>query len=165
RRRSRSLSASNPPDFAAVVLAGGAARRLGGAAKPARLVGGRPLLLRVLDATAGADPIIVVGPPALAPLLPAGVALVQEQPAGGGPVAGLDAGVRLVRAGRAQVAVLSADLPFLTPAVLHGLSVRLSAGGDVAVLLDDSGQPQWLCAVWSRAALGRRLSAVGDPAG
>jgi molybdopterin-guanine dinucleotide biosynthesis protein A len=124
------------------------------------------LLLRVLDATAEADRTIVVGPPSLAPLLPAGVALVQEEPAGGGPVAGLAAGLRLAPAAARLVAVLSADLPFLTPAVLRGLCQSLDHGGeDVAVLVDESDRPQWLCAVWRRRALVQRLGALDDPWG
>jgi len=147
------------------VVAGGAARRLGGVLKPALPVGGRPLVARVLDAAVAASPRIVVGPPALAPVLPAGVRLVQEQPPGGGPVAGLAAGVRLVPPGVGRVAVLSADLPFLTPTVLADLGAALATGGDVAVLLDDAGRPQWLCSVWRRAALVARLAAAPDPRG
>lgn len=147
------------------MLAGGAARRLGGALKPARQVGGRPLVRRVLDAAVAASPRVVVGPPALASVLPDGVRLVQEQPPGGGPVAGLAAGVRLVPSGVRLVAVLSADLPFLTPAVLVELAAALGDGGDVAVLLDGAGRPQWLCSVWRRAALVERLVAGPDPRG
>ncbi|MBT2472738.1 NTP transferase domain-containing protein, partial [Streptomyces sp. ISL-66] len=47
--------------YDAIVLAGGAARRLGGADKPGLLVGGRPLLDRVLDACADARTTVVVG--------------------------------------------------------------------------------------------------------
>lgn len=160
------MSGSNPPaEFAAIVVAGGAARRLGGAPKPMMPVGGRPLLLRVLDAAESARPRIVVGPPALASLLPPGVELLQEEPAGGGPVAGLAAGVRLVPPGVRRVAVLSADLPFLTPAVLDGVSKPLDGGGDVAVLQDDSGRAQWLCAVWQGPVLAARLAALGEPSG
>src|SRR6185312_295604 len=119
--RSRSLSGSSQrSSLAAVVLAGGTARRLGGALKPALAVGGRPLLLRVLDAAALASPRVVVGPPSLAPLLPADVLLTCEAPPGGGPVAALSAAVRLIPAEVANVAVLSADLPFLTSTVLSG---------------------------------------------
>ena len=151
--------------LAAVVLAGGAARRLGGMAKPALTIGGRPLLVRVLDALAAADPRIVVGPAELAALLPAAVRLTQESPAGAGPVAAVCAGVRLLPAGVDHVAVLSADLPFLTATVVSGLSNGLAGGADVAVLVDGGGRPQWLCAVWRRASLDRRLAAVGDPGG
>ncbi|MEH6375729.1 NTP transferase domain-containing protein, partial [Streptomyces sp. KLMMK] len=41
--------------YDAVVLAGGAARRLGGADKPTLRVGGRTLLDRVLEACADAE--------------------------------------------------------------------------------------------------------------
>ena len=123
------------------------------------------MLLRVLDAAAAARPRVVVGPPSLALLLPVGTELTREEPAGGGPVAGLAAGVRLVPQAVPQVAVLSTDLPFLAATVLSRLSAALRDGGDVAVLVDDRGRPQWLCAVWHRAALARRLGALGDPAG
>ena len=153
------------PDFTAIVVAGGAGRRLGGASKPLLPVGGRPMLLRVLDALTLAEPRIVVGPPALAPLLPADVVLTQEQPPGGGPVAALAAAVRLVPPGPRAVAVLSADLPFLTPDALSTLRRGLDAAADVAVLLDGDGRPQWLCAMWRLRELRRRLDALGDGAG
>lgn len=47
--------------YDAIVLAGGAAKRLGGADKPGVLVGGRALLDRVLGACAGAGTTVVVG--------------------------------------------------------------------------------------------------------
>jgi molybdopterin-guanine dinucleotide biosynthesis protein A len=151
--------------FAAIVLAGGAGRRLGGATKPLRPVGGRAMLLRVLDACAAASDRIVVGPPSLAPLLPPGVELTQEQPPGGGPVAGLAAAVRLVPPGARRVALFPADLPFLTPTVLSGLTAGLDGGADVAVLVDEAGRRQWLCAVWRMPALRERLAPFGDAAG
>ncbi|MER5393911.1 NTP transferase domain-containing protein, partial [Saccharopolyspora sp. NPDC002686] len=46
-------------EFAAVVLAGGRARRLGGVDKVLLPVGGRTLLDRTLDAVAEADPLVV----------------------------------------------------------------------------------------------------------
>lgn len=125
------------------------------------------MLLRVLDAVAQAKPRIVVGPPSLAPLLPAEVVLTQEQPPGGGPVAGLAAAVRLVPPGPREVAVLSADLPFLTPDTLSTLRAGLDADADadVAMLLDGERRLQWLCAVWRLPELRRRLAALGDAAG
>ncbi|TCB92738.1 bifunctional protein IspD/ispF [Micromonospora zingiberis] len=100
--------------YAAVVLAGGAARRMGGLDKPALPVGGVPMRERVLAAVADASPRILVGPgPA-----PAGVRLVRESPPGGGPVAATAAGLALLDADVAAVALLAADLPLLTgPAV------------------------------------------------
>ncbi|MEU2654288.1 DUF6457 domain-containing protein [Streptomyces sp. NPDC007325] len=80
--------------FDAVVLAGGAARRLGGVDKPGVRVGGRALLDRVLAACAGAGRTVVVGDPrpTVRP-----VRWTREQPAGTGPVAALDAGAGALR--------------------------------------------------------------------
>ncbi|POX42168.1 molybdenum cofactor guanylyltransferase [Streptomyces sp. Ru73] len=99
-----------------MVPAGGGARRLGGADKPALAVGGRTLLDRVLAACPGAARTVVVGPerPTARPVL-----TTREDPPGAGPVAALDAGLRLTTAG--TVLVLSADLPFLTTGTVDAL--------------------------------------------
>jgi molybdopterin-guanine dinucleotide biosynthesis protein A len=152
-------------EFAAVVLAGGAARRMGGAAKPAVRVGGTPLLNRVLEAAEHARPRIVVGPIELTPLLPSGVSLTIEETPGGGPVAGLAAGVHMLTESVREVAVLASDLPFVTADVLDRLRSKLSGPAEVAVLVDDTGRPQWMCSVWRHEALARRLEQLGDPAG
>ena len=69
--------------YSALILAGGAGRRLGGRSKPALPVGGAPMLDRVLAAVAGAEVRIVVGPDTLT--LPPGIRRTSERPAGGGP--------------------------------------------------------------------------------
>ncbi|WP_435589141.1 molybdenum cofactor guanylyltransferase [Micromonospora chalcea] len=104
--------------YAAVVLAGGAARRMGGVDKPARPVGGRPMLHRVLAAVADADQRIVVGPSVP---LPDGVRTTREEPPGGGPVAAIAAGLALLDPGTTTVALLAADLPLLTAAAVTEL--------------------------------------------
>jgi molybdopterin-guanine dinucleotide biosynthesis protein A len=153
--------------MAAVVLAGGRARRMAGVDKPAVPVGGRAMLVRVLAAVEDARPRMVVGPPTLAPLLPAGVSLTSEQPPGGGPVAGLAAGLAAVGPSVVElVAVLAADLPFLDAGAVSALGSALLAGpGDGAVFADSSGRPQWLAGVWRLPALRTRLDALGDPTG
>jgi molybdopterin-guanine dinucleotide biosynthesis protein A len=145
----------NLPD-AALILAGGAGRRLGGAAKPVLPVGGRPMLHRVLAAVAQVKIRIVVGPAELP--LPPEILRTQEEPAGGGPVAAMATGLAQVPDEAADVAVLAADLPLLTEAAV----VRLrngTAGYDGAVYVDDTGRFQWLCGVWRVA----RLRAVLPP--
>ncbi|WP_246094840.1 DUF6457 domain-containing protein [Streptomyces roseicoloratus] len=77
--------------YDAIVLAGGAARRLGGADKPGVRVGGRPLLDRVLAACRDAGRVVVVAEPR-ATARP--VEWAREDPPGGGPAAALDAGLR-----------------------------------------------------------------------
>lgn len=145
------------PTFDAVVLAGGAARRLGGVDKPAVAVAGVPLLHRVLAACRAAGTVVVVGPRRD---LPPAVVQVREDPPGGGPVAALRAGLPQVRA--QWVAVLAADLPFLTGAALHEL-LAAAAGHDGALLVDDQGRDQVLCGVWDRARLAAALAAVDSP--
>jgi molybdenum cofactor guanylyltransferase len=150
--------------FAAVVLAGGRARRLGGADKPSILIGGRSLLASVAGAAtaAGAARVIVVGPPR--PRLLTGLAgrvpveFTQEAQAGGGPVPALRAGLDLV--GEPWVLLLAADLPFLSEPVLRALRAAADpAAAAGAVLVDSGGRPQWLTSFWRsadlRAALGR----------
>ncbi|WP_422750902.1 molybdenum cofactor guanylyltransferase [Micromonospora sp. WMMD1219] len=110
--------------YAAILLAGGAARRMGGVDKPARAVGGRPMLHRVLDAVADADQRIVVG--SSGPL-PKGVRTAREEPPGGGPVAATAAGLAWLDPGTTTVAVLAADLPLLTAAAVAELRRALAA--------------------------------------
>ncbi|SCK23482.1 molybdenum cofactor guanylyltransferase [Streptomyces sp. WMMB 714] len=106
----------------AVVLAGGGARRLGGADKPAVTVGGRPLLDRVLSACADATATVVVGPRRPTPRP---VTWVREEPPGGGPLAALDAGLRHTT--EPLVLVLSADLPFLREETVRTLLAGVDA--------------------------------------
>ncbi|MFI5851640.1 NTP transferase domain-containing protein [Micromonospora chalcea] len=107
-----------------MVLAGGAARRMGGVDKPGRPVGGRPMLHRVLAAVADADQRIVVGPSGP---LPDGVRTTREEPPGGGPVAATAAGLALLDPATTTVALLAADLPLLTAAAVTELRRALDA--------------------------------------
>jgi len=121
--------------FAAIVLAGGSGRRLGGEAKPERPVGGVPMLNRVLGAVTDADALVVVGPPRLAPLLPADARLTMEEPPGGGPVAALGAGLALLDPGPEIVALLATDLPFLTSSTVTLLRRAVDASGATGAVL------------------------------
>lgn len=155
------MTAHEPPDAApavaydAVVLAGGAARRLGGADKPGLRVGGRPLLDRVLGACAGAGTTVVVADPRPTARP---VRWAREDPPGAGPVAALDAGLRHTTA--EVVVVLSADLPFLEVATVRRLLTALrSSGAEGALLTDADGRDQPLVAAYRASALRRELAA------
>ncbi|MFE3513856.1 DUF6457 domain-containing protein [Streptomyces sp. NPDC059166] len=140
--------------YDAIVLAGGAANRLGGADKPGLRVGGRALLDRVLAACPDAGSTVVVGG-RRATVRP--VTWTREVPEGGGPLAALDAGVR--RTGADRLLVLSADLPFL-----GGRTVRtlLDAADAVdlegALCTDREGRDQPLVAVYHAEPLRRELA-------
>ncbi|MFE6889825.1 NTP transferase domain-containing protein [Streptomyces sp. NPDC057694] len=148
--------------YDAVVLAGGAARRLGGADKPGVRVGGRALLDRVLAACAGArDTLVVAEPrPTARP-----VGWTREDPPGGGPLAALGAGVRALDgpAGTRPdtVVVLSADLPFLEPRTVRLLLDTLAGqDAEAALLTDGEGRDQPLVAAYRVAPLRRVLDAL-----
>ncbi|MFF5054484.1 molybdenum cofactor guanylyltransferase [Micromonospora sp. NPDC000663] len=138
--------------YAAVVLAGGAARRMGGVDKPALPVGGRSMRDRVLAAVADAAPRVLVGP---AEVVPPGVRVTREAPAGGGPVAAAAAGLALLDPDTTVVALLAADLPLLTRAAIGDLLTHLDEGRqlDGVCFVDADGRRQSLCGVWRVAAL------------
>ncbi|MCK9876272.1 molybdenum cofactor guanylyltransferase [Frankia sp. Ag45/Mut15] len=149
-------------DWSALICAGGAARRLGGRDKPAVVVGGATLLDRVLAATVAARRRIVVGPRRDLAGSATTVHWCREDPPGGGPLAAIAAG--LVAVDTAFVAVLAADLPFVTEDVLRALRRAAGEPGvDVAVLVDPAGRAQYLAAVWRTARL--RAALPADPAG
>ncbi|TDU05166.1 molybdopterin-guanine dinucleotide biosynthesis protein A [Streptomyces sp. 846.5] len=152
-----------PGTYDAVVLAGGTARRFGGATdKVALEVDGTALLDRVLAGCAGARATVVVGPrrPTRRP-----VSWVREQPPGGGPVAAVAAALPSVTADR--ILLLAADLPFFEPATAALLLRELDGepGVAVAVLVDADGRDQPLAAAYRTAPLLAALAALGDPAG
>ncbi|WP_328938131.1 molybdenum cofactor guanylyltransferase [Streptomyces tauricus] len=149
----------------AVVLAGGAARRLGGADKPGVRVGGRALLDRVLAACSGAAVTVVVAEPRPTARP---VEWAREDPPGGGPLAALDAGLRYTTA--EYVVVLSADLPFLDRETVrrlltalhegHGSHDSHESGVEGVLLTDPDGRDQPLVAAYRRSALLRELAAL-----
>jgi molybdopterin-guanine dinucleotide biosynthesis protein A len=144
--------------FDAVVLAGGLARRLDGADKPALEIGGVTLLDRVLRACAGAREIVCVGPrrDTRRP-----VRWTREDPPGSGPVAALAAGLAAAAADPGEAAryvvVLAADLPFLDAEIVHSLWTA-AVGHDGAVLVDGQGRDQWLAACHGRDRLAARIA-------
>lgn len=144
--------------FDAVVLAGGAARRLGGADKPGVRVGGRPLLDRVLAACAGARRTVVVGDPrpTVRP-----VDWTREERIGTGPVAALAAGATVLGDSGTLLA-LSADLPFLGEGTVLRLLAALDAepAAEGALLVDADGREQPLVAVYRGDALRRELDGL-----
>jgi molybdopterin-guanine dinucleotide biosynthesis protein A len=142
--------------YAAVVLAGGRAARLGGIDKGSVEHAGRTLLELVLASVAGAAEVVVVGDPAPTTRP---VTFVREDPPFGGPVAALVAGVgALAPAGPGQVAVLAVDMPLLAPATIDRLRAA-AASRDGAFLVAPDGRRQ-LAGVLARD----RLAGVLPPA-
>ncbi|MEV4621771.1 NTP transferase domain-containing protein [Asanoa sp. NPDC049573] len=145
--------------FAAVVLAGGAGRRMGGPDKPSVMVAGRSMRDRVLDALAGADSRVVVGGSCD---VPEGVGYTREEPPGGGPVAAVAAGLAQIDRDSREVVVVAGDLPLLTAPAVAALREPLSTA-DGALFVDQDGRRQLLCGAWRADAL--RQSVAGLSAG
>jgi molybdopterin-guanine dinucleotide biosynthesis protein A len=121
-----------------VILTGGTAARLGGTDKAALEHAGRSLLERSLSAVAGAADIVVVGPqiPTSVP-----VRFVHEDPPGGGPLAGVAAGVATLDPDLDLVVVLAVDMPHVSAATVARL-LEAAAGADAAWLTDRAGRRQ-----------------------
>lgn len=136
-----------------VVLAGGGSRRLGHDKLAAALGSGTVLdaLLTGLAAAAPGVPVTAVGPPRTTALP---VTWVREEPAGGGPVAGLVAGLAGLD-DTAVVAVLAGDAPFAAPA-LGPLAAALR-DTDAAVGTDPDGHDQPLLALYRVGPLRRAV--------
>lgn len=132
---------STQAPYDAIILAGGAGRRLGGADKALLVVGSGTLLARAVLAVGDAARVIVVGP---ARAINADVVFTQEDPPGGGPAAAIAHAVRLVAAG--VVVVLAVDVPFAAAAIPRLLAAL--PGHDAAMVVDAAGVRQPLVAAY-----------------
>ncbi len=149
----------------AILLAGGRASRVDGAAKPLFEIGGTTLLAAAVSAAtdAGARPITVV-----APVLDAALEVewVREDPPFGGPAAAVVAALDAWPAGADPewTLVLACDLPAAGPAVrrLTADLPLLPAGTDGLCLGDAGSRPQWLTGVYRTRALRDAASALPD---
>ena len=127
------LPAESDFSCAAVVVAGGASRRLNHVPKASLSDGTNTLLDCALEAVAAASPRVVVGPESLP--LPSGVLRTREDPPFSGPAAAIHAGLECIVADceRSQVPlpdwclILGVDTPRIAPAVQQLIAVARGA--------------------------------------
>lgn len=156
--------------LSAIVLSGGRATRLGGVDKGALVVGDGALLDGVLDAvlTAVGDPrrVVLVGEgPAVARV---GVGIGREEPAFGGPLAALGAGLAMLADGDGdgdEILVLACDLPRAAELVPLLTGAATPDDSDGVVVLDGEGRHQWLAARYRTATLREAVDAVASAEG
>lgn len=124
--------------WSAIVLAGGRATRLDGVDKAGIEIRGRTLLAWCLDALVDATEVVVVGDavPTERP-----VTFVREEPQYGGPVAAVLTGLDSLLSTPEYVAVVAADMPYLTPRT-HRRLVESAHGRDGSALIDPDGRRQ-----------------------
>jgi molybdopterin-guanine dinucleotide biosynthesis protein A len=169
--------------WCAVLLAGGSSRRWGGVDKTRHEVAGVPLLQHAVAAVLpGACALVVVAPadhpsrPAIEAAAAAAerpLVWTREEPPGGGPVAGLAAGLVALPAaserpspviGRVAV-VLAGDHPFARTAVPRLVqALDADPAAEAATGVDPDGRRQPLLAAYRETALRRRLAGL-SPAG
>jgi len=150
------------------VLAGGAARRYGGAPKGLLTVGARRILDRVIDAVAaatGEPPLLVANHPDAAGWRPDLTTLPDRRP-GLGSLGGIDTAVA---SGAGPVLCVAWDMPFVDPGLLRALADE--AAGYDGYLPESDGRRgvEPLCAVYGpacgaaieRAVAGGDLRAIG----
>jgi molybdopterin-guanine dinucleotide biosynthesis protein A len=144
--------AGQPLRLGAVVLTGGTAARMGGVDKASIEIHGVTLLERALAATISALEVVVVGHqvPTSRP-----VTWTVEDPAAGGPAAGLLAGTDRFLVVPDLLAVLAVDMPKVNAGTVARLvwTVEADDAVDGAVLVDQDGRRQLLAAVYRYAAL------------
>lgn len=141
-------SGAGAGELGAIVLTGGGAVRFAGADKASMEIAGVTLLERALGALAEVPEVVVVGDRLLTSRP---VTFVREDPPGGGPAAGLLAGLASFPALPRLVVVLAVDMPLVTTATVARL--MLSADEDGGLLVDDGGRRQYLCAIYRSEAL------------
>lgn len=127
------LAAEGDFSCAAVIVAGGASRRLNHVPKASLSDGTNTLLGCALDAVAAASPRVVVGPESLP--LPSGVLRTREDPPFSGPAAAIHAGLECIAADceRSQAPlpswclILGVDTPRIAPAVQQLIAAARAA--------------------------------------
>jgi molybdenum cofactor guanylyltransferase len=147
------------PDVAAAILAGGRARRLGGAAKATLRVGGHRIIDRQLPLLRQvADPVFIVAHTA-DDFRDLGLMVVPDRIPGVGPLGGIY--TALASSPRSRTVIVACDLPFLSLTLLRRLTAPTTA--DLVIPRTRAGYEP-LCATWGATCLEavRRRIDAGD---
>jgi molybdopterin-guanine dinucleotide biosynthesis protein A len=139
---------------AAAIIAGGPATRLGGAAKPGLVIGGRSIAARQVEALRAAftHVLVVANHPDPGLWRDLGVQVVADRRPGAGPLGGVHAALSTAAAGPwSDVVCVAGDMPFLPAPVLALL--RDHAPGADAVAVRTGGRPEPLLARYAARCL------------
>jgi molybdopterin-guanine dinucleotide biosynthesis protein A len=137
---------SNDPTLAIAILAGGRARRFGGADKSALALDGRSILDRVLEAVRPVTPHVFAVGDTHGAAARAGLPVVADLVPDAGALGGIYTAI--VRSPCDRTLVLGCDMPFVTTAFLERLAAVTGAD---AVMPRTAAGYQPLCAVYARS--------------
>ena len=133
----------------AAILAGGAARRLGGADKSALVIGGARIIDRQLAVLASVTTDVRVVANDTARYAGLGIPVIADAIANAGPLGGLYSA--LLDARHDRVLILACDLPFVTPALLRRLVAESAGREDIDAVVPRSARGlEPLCALYRR---------------
>jgi molybdopterin-guanine dinucleotide biosynthesis protein A len=135
--------------LAGAILAGGAARRMGGTHKGLLPIGKTPIVERELAVLRQiADPVFIVAPDP-APFAHLGVDVVSDRLPGCGALGGIYTAI--LESAHERVLVVACDMPFLSPALLQYMAAVREAD---LVVPRSGGGLEPLCAIYTRRCAG-----------
>jgi len=154
------------PPYSAVILAGGAARRLGGGDKPLRTLGGKPILQWIIERIQPQVQFLAIsanGDPSrfstyALPILP-------DQSPDLGPMSGILASLEWCKRttpDTSHVLTLSGDTPFIPLDLVHRLSSAPDIGTSDIITASSAGHPHPTIAFWPVGAIEPIKSALSE---
>lgn len=144
-------------EVGAVILAGGRSTRMGGTDKAFLRVGGQAVVERTLHLLRAAFPEVVIVSNQPDKYAQFGVPVARDDVPYGGPLAGMQVGLRLLQ--RPYAFVVACDMPFLQRAPIAYLVERIRAQEAIIPRWEDDIEP--LHAVYA-TALAPRIAAALD---
>lgn len=162
-------SGADRPRIAALLLAAGASRRMGGVNKLTATVGGRPLVRIAAEAALAsrAEPVVVVtghdAGAVKAALAGLAISMAHNPDHAAGLATSLKAGLAVLPDGLDGVAVMLADMPEIGPAVVDRLIGAFRGQTDIVVPVAQGrrGNP----VLWGAAWFDRLAALEGDTGG
>lgn len=133
--------------WSALILTGGRSSRFG-SDKSEAILDGTALIDFLVFSIPASVPIVVVGPNRNK--FPNNIDVIQEVPRGGGPVAGIAAGLSLIQ--REYVAILATDMPY-SAALAPFLLEKLSNEVDGVIVVDEAGFQQPFSGIYRVSSL------------
>ena len=137
--------------WSALILTGGTSKRFG-SDKSEAIIDGTALIDFLISSIPKAVPIVVVGPDR--DNFSNCIDVIQESPRGGGPVAGIAAGLPLIQT--EYVAIFATDMPF-SAALIPFLFEKLSNDSDGVTVVDEEGFQQPFSGIYRLSSLRRVL--------
>lgn len=139
-----------------IVLTGGTSQRYG-SDKSQALINGKPLIARILESIPSEFEVIIVGQDPH--IESSSYTCVQEEPIGGGPVAGFKAGLQICES---EIALLIAtDMPFAIAKAINLLN-SMKPHDEALMYVDAEGFQQPLAALYRVEAVENAFAAMGD---